>query len=186
MATGSAYNIPTPLKIRQLGEEDIDITAEYETRAWATMAPYYDLRVGHWRGDHAWEFESLHHKLYLSNEPDEVQSFSISHGYNLNTVNYAKQEKAFIWRLGAGVVMTHPETKIRGESWQDDGGVNGFYISGLSTQAALEKRFFFRQKWFFSIEGKFTAAYATIPVAGGEADVPNIALHALVGIGYAH
>jgi hypothetical protein len=38
-------------------------------------------------GNTDWAIEYLHHKLYLSNPPAEVQSFAISHGYNLFAVN---------------------------------------------------------------------------------------------------
>jgi len=185
VATGSSYSFPSRLIIEQDGEEDIDFSAEWETRAWATQAPYYDLRIGKWKNDHAWEFESLHQKLYLKNKPDAVQKFSISHGYNYNMLNYALRRHGLIGRVGVGFIMTHPETKVRGERNEDDGGLNGFYISGAGGQLALEKRFYFAGNWLLSFEGKFTAAYAVIPIADGTATVPNFAVHGLVGIGYA-
>lgn len=185
IATGTAYSFKTPLHIEQDGEEDIDVNAEYETRAWSTMAPYYNFKIGRWKGDRAWEFESLHHKLYLKNKPDEVQKFQISHGYNLNTLNYARKKYGLIFRIGGGFVMTHPETIVRGRQKEDDGGLNGFYISGVTGQLALEKRLHLTEALFLSLEGKFTAAWARIPIADGHADVPNAALHAIIGAGYA-
>lgn len=185
IGTGTAYNFKTPLHIEQDGEEDIDVNAQYETRAWSTVAPYYNLKIGRWKGDHAWEFESLHHKLYLSNKPNEVQKFHISHGYNLNTLNYALKKHGLIYRIGAGFVMTHPETKVRGKSKEDDGGWNGFYLSGVTGQLALEKRLWLSKALFLSLEGKFTASWARIPIADGHADVPNAALHGIVSAGYA-
>ncbi len=182
--TGTAHNFSSQLKIEQSGEEDINLTAEYETRAWETVAPYYDMRIGKWFDNHAWEFETHHHKLYLSNEPSEVDKFAISHGYNLNTINYAIRGKQFIYRLGAGIVMTHPETSVRGKKYEDDGGLNGFYISGVTSQLAIEKRFPFLKKLFLSLEAKLTASYAQIPISDGTASVPNYAVHGLVGIGY--
>lgn len=182
--TGSSYSFPSALKIEQDDEKDIDITAEYETRAWATQAPYYALRIGKWIDDHAWEFESLHQKLYLSNKPDEVQKFSISHGYNINMLNYALSKYGFIYRMGGGFVMTHPETMVRGKRLEDDGGLNGFYISGAGGQLAIEKRYAITEKLSFSLELKMTAAYAEVPIADGTASVPNYAVHGLFGIGY--
>jgi len=182
--TGSSYSFPSPLTIEQDGEKDISITAEWETRAWSTQAPYYALRIGKWTDNHAWEFESLHQKLYLTNGPDEVQKFAISHGYNINMLNYALSKYGFIYRLGGGFVMTHPETEVRGKRWEDDGGLNGFYISGAGGQMALEKRYTLTQKLSFSLELKMTAAYAEIPIADGTATVPNYAVHGLFGIGY--
>ena len=182
--TGSSYSFPSPLNIKQDGEKDINITAEYETNAWSTQAPYYALRIGKWVDDHAWEFESLHQKLYLTNKPDEVQKFAISHGYNFNMLNYALSKYGFIYRLGGGFVMTHPETQVRGKRLEDDGGLNGFYISGAGGQLAVEKRYAISKKLSFSLELKMTAAYAVIPIADGTATVPNYAVHGLVGIGY--
>jgi hypothetical protein len=182
--TGSSYSFPSPLNIEQDGEDDIDITAEYETRAWSTQAPYYALRISKWTDNHAWEFESLHQKLYLTNKPDEVQKFAISHGYNMNMLNYALSKYGFIYRMGGGFVMTHPETTIRGKSWEDDGGLNGFFISGAGGQLALEKRYIITEKLSLSLELKMTAAYAEIPIADGTATVPNYAAHGLIGIGY--
>jgi hypothetical protein len=185
IATGSAYSFKAPLLIEQDGEEDIKVNAEYETRAWSTMAPYYNFKIGRWKGDRGLEFESLHHKLYLKNKPDEVQKFQISHGYNLNTLNYARKKHGLIYRIGGGFVMTHPETQVRGKSNEDDGGLNGFYISGVTGQLAIEKRLYLSEAFFFSLEGKFTASWARIPIADGHATVPNAALHALIGAGYA-
>ena len=182
--TGSSYSFPSPLKIEQDGEKDIDLTAEYETRAWSTQAPYYALRIAKWTDNHAWEFESLHQKLYLTNKPDEVQKFAISHGYNINMLNYALSKHGFIYRVGGGFVMTHPETTVRGKSWEDDGGLNGFYISGAGGQLAIEKRYIVTEKLSLSLELKMTAAYAEIPIADGTATVPNYAAHGLIGIGY--
>ena len=182
--TGSSYSFPSPLKIEQDDEKDINLTAEYETRAWSTQAPYYALRIGKWTDNHAWEFESLHQKLYLTNKPDEVQKFAISHGYNINMLNYALSKYGFIYRVGGGFVMTHPETTVRSKSLEDDGGLNGFYISGAGGQLAIEKRYIVTEKLSLSLEFKMTAAYAEIPIADGTATVPNYAAHGLIGIGY--
>jgi hypothetical protein len=184
LSTGTSYSFPSPLTIEQDGEKDISLTAEYETRAWATQAPYYALRIGRWKDKIAWEFESLHQKLYLTNKPDEVQKFAVSHGYNLNMLNVAFTKYGLIYRIGGGFVMTHPETEIRGRRHEDDGGINGFYISGAGGQAALEKRYRLSEKLSCSLELKLTAAYAEIPIADGSASVPNYAAHGLIGIGY--
>lgn len=184
VGTGSAYSFDSDLDIEQDGEEDISLTAEYETRAWETMAPYYNLRIGKWKDGRAWEFESLHHKLHLANPPAEVQEFTISHGYNINTLNYAVERKGFIYRGGLGVVITHPETEVREKRHEDEGGVNGFHLSGVAAQLGAERRFFLSRSFFLSFEVKATAAYADIPVADGSATVPNYALHGIVGVGW--
>lgn len=184
VSSGSAYNFPMPLKIKQAGQEDIELTARYGTKPWSTFAWYYDFRLGRWKDGRAWEIETHHHKIFLSNRPPEVERFSVSHGYNLNTVNRAWLLNKFICRLGAGFVVTHPETTVRGRTHTEEGWTNGFYLSGLTAQAALERRFDIYGNLFFSLEGKLTASYATIPVAGGDAAVPVTALHGILGTGY--
>jgi hypothetical protein len=188
LGTGTAYNIPTRLEIEQNGYEKISLTAEYDTKAWETFAWYYDFRMGWWKDGRAWELETIHHKLYLDNKPPEVESFSISHGYNLNYVNRAWRTnwpiKNIIYRVGAGIVITHPETTVRGKEYENDGGVYGFHFGGVTGQVAAEKRFPLSTKVFFSLEAKFTASYAEIPIADGEAKVPNLAVHGIFGLGY--
>jgi hypothetical protein len=184
LGSGSAYNFTTPLDIRQDGEADINLSARYDTRAFSTFAWYFDMRIARWKNNHAWEFETLHHKLHLDNRPDEVQRFDISHGYNLYTLNSAWLINNFIYRLGLGVVITHPETIVRNKEYNDKGGVNGFHLSGVTAQAAMEKRFSVTEKIFVYLEAKLTASYATIPVGDGDASVPNAAIHGLFGTGY--
>lgn len=186
LGTGDAYSFHSKLHIEQDGEDDIDMTAHYKTHALDTLAWYYDIKVGKWKDDKAWEIESLHHKLYLDNKPDEVQQFDISHGYNINTINRAWLVNGFIYRVGLGIVVTHPETEVRGKKYNDEGGWNGFHLSGVTSQIGMEKRFYTEGHLFYSIEGKFTASYARIPIADGHADVPNYAIHGILSIGYKH
>lgn len=183
--TGSAYNLTTPLTIRQSGYEDIKLNARYDEKPFEG-SPYYAWRVSRWVNDRAWELELVHHKIYLSNKPDEVQHFEISHGYNLLTINRAWKADGFVYHLGAGVVITHPESTIRGRTSPADEGIlnEGFYLSGATAQAAAGKRFYISKKLFAAIEGKLTASYARAPVKGGDADVPNAAIHGLFGLGY--
>ncbi|MBA7662481.1 hypothetical protein ES703_70510 [subsurface metagenome] len=89
-----------------------------------------------------------------------------------------------IWRVGVGIVATHPETKIRGEKLPWGDGLNGFYVSGPTVQLAIGRKFPLRGGLFAVVEGKWTASYATIPVWDGNAYVPNMALHLLIGLGY--
>ena len=184
LGSGSAYNFTTPLEIRQDGEPDINLSARYDTKAFSTSAWYYDMRIAKWKNNHAWEFETHHQKLHLDNRPDNVQSFVISHGYNLNTVNSAWLINNFIYRLGLGIVITHPETIVRNKEYNDKGGINGFHLSGITAQAALEKRFSVTEKIFVYLETKLTASYAKIPVEDGDASVPNAAIHGIFGTGY--
>lgn len=182
---GTAYSLPTRLTIRQAGEPRIALTARYATRPWSG-ALYYAYRVGRWSGDGAWELELVHHKVYLENAPADVQHFEITHGYNLVLANRAFRRKQLILRLGAGVVIAHPETTIRGRTHPQRGGLfGGYHLTGPAAQLALGARIPIVRGLFASAEGKFTAARARVPVEGGHATAPNVALHALVGLGYA-
>ncbi len=180
---GAPYNFNLPLRIHQSGEPDLKATGNYESRPFE-VPYYYAVRAGVWNGDKAWELELVHDKLYLRDKPPEVQEFAISHGYNLLTVNRAWEVKTFIFRTGLGVVITHPETTVRGRTDPQDGGIfDGYHVSGPTAQGAVEKRFRLGKWLIVSLEAKLTASYAWIPVEGGHADVPNVAVHGLFGVG---
>src|ERR1700722_7499816 len=77
VAGGVPYNFPMPLLIQQNDESDISFTAHYETRPFSSPF-YYNIRIGKWEGRNAWEVETIHHKIYLTNTSDEVSHFSVS------------------------------------------------------------------------------------------------------------
>jgi hypothetical protein len=183
---GAAWNLPTPLSIHQTGQDDIKLTAHYETRPFE-QPPYYAWRLGRWTKDRAWEFEFIHHKLFLDNPPDEVQHFEVTHGFNLLMVNRAWVRKKTIWRWGGGVVLAHPESRVRGAEPPEGGGIRGrgYHLTGPVVQGSIGRRFALTDNLFFAIEAKLTAAYARLPVDDGHASAPNLALHGLFGLGYA-
>lgn len=187
VGTGVPYNFPTSLKIKQSNEPDIDMTAYYDSDPFRSPF-YHDLRIGKWDGNTAWEFEDIHHKIYLRNTNSDVEHFSISHGYNLFYVDRAwLVPYCFIWRLGAGVVVAHPESTIRGKTFDESGGTlnnGGYYLAGPSAMTSIGKRFYLTKAFFVEIEGKITASYAWVKVVDGMAQAPNIALHGNFGIGY--
>lgn len=181
---GAVCNVPTRLKIRQTGERDIVLTARYETHPFRNPV-YWALRAGRRSGDAAWELELVHDKLYLDNGPAEVQSFSISHGFNLLTLNHARERYGLIWRLGAGVVVTHAESTVRGKTLDEGGGISGGYrISGPTAQVAAQKRFPLGKGIFGTIESKVAASWFRVPVRDGHAEGWNVAVHGLFGLGY--
>jgi hypothetical protein len=181
---GAAYNFRLPLVIRQDGADNIRLNAEYDTKAFETPM-YYSARLGWWQDNRSWELELIHHKLTLENKPPEVEHFSITHGFNLLTVNRAWKTPRFIWRLGVGVVITHPESTIRGKTFEQNGGIaDGYYLSGPTTQIAVEKRFYLYKNLFVSIEAKYTLSWVHVPIKDGSADVWNSAVHGLFGLGF--
>ena len=184
--TGGTYNFESPLEISQDGEEEIEIdSAEFETRPFEHPL-YYAWRVSRWLDTRGWELELVHDKLHLKNKPAEVQGFSISHGFNLLTLNRAWNINKLIYRVGLGVVIAHPEFKIRGENFSDDEGIfdSGYHLAGPTAQVAVGKRFYVSDNLFVGIEGKLTASYACISVRDIDAEVTNVAIHGLLGLGY--
>ncbi len=178
LGTGSAYSFSTSLKIQQDNQPEIRIDAEYETRPWDD-APYYSWRISRWKGAAAWELEFVHMKLYLTNNPPDVQHFEVTHGYNLLYFNRAWKVKSFDIRAGDGIVIGHAESTVRNLTLNASSDV-----SGVSGQLAANRRIYFSKRFFVNPEGKLTFSSATVPVANGDADVPNIALQGLVSIGF--
>jgi hypothetical protein len=186
MLGGGAYSIATPLTIHQSDFDDIEVTAQYATHSFQPPL-YYSIRLARWKDTRAWEIELVHLKLELTNKPTDVQHFEISHGYNLIMVNRVWMPKSSIFRLGAGVVIAHPENTVRKKSLDEHQGIlnAGYYLAGPTVQAAVGKRFSVTPHLFVTIEGKVTGSYASIPVADGDARVPNASIHGLLGLGYA-
>ena len=100
------------------------------------------MRLGADLGRARWELELVHHKLYLQNPPPEVQAFQITHGFNFITLNRRWPVYGFGLRAGAGIVLAHPQTTIRGRAFPENGGAFGlgWYVSGPAAQVGLERR----------------------------------------------
>jgi len=182
---GSAYNMTTPLRILQTGYDEIHLNARYDTQSFVPPI-YYAVRFAAWRNNSAWELECIHHKLYLSGKSPDIQYFSSSHGYNLFTLNRAWKFKGCIFHYGAGMVIAHPESMIRGIKFSETGGIfhKGYYISGPAIQGVIGKRFSLHEKIFLSFEAKAAGSYSRVPIQHGHAAVTNVSVHGLVGLGY--
>ncbi len=181
---GTAWSLPLPLKVEQPGAETLRFRASYRTRPWHG-SPYYAYRLGYKQ----WSAELVHHKIYLQNPPPAVEHFEVSHGYNMALVSRTLPlaQKPGIFRVGLGLVIGHPEGRIRGQAINPVRSLlgGGYHISGLCVQVAVGPPLGVAERWFFRPEAKVTAAFARMPLAGGgTATVPNIALHTLVGFGY--
>lgn len=184
-SVGQAYCFKTPLVIKQSGYEDIRLKADYRTQCWQ-FPLYYSWKIGTSNSNHGWEVELTHLKIHLQNNPPEVQSFSVSHGYNITTLNHIWDLNAIILRLGAGVVITHPESVVRDLKINQFEGLfnRGYYLSGASLQIAVEKRIYLAGNFFLSMEGKATTGIAKVLICEGHAIVPHAGLHAQIGLGY--
>lgn len=176
--TGSAKSFSTNLEIEQSSFPKFEFDADYETRPFED-APYYGYRISRQNKKHAWEVEFLHHKIYLTNNPPEIQHFEVSHGYNMLFLNHAWIFGSNYIRAGAGPVISHAESEIRGLGFASD-----YEISGFVGQGAFGRRFYVSRIFYFTLEGKLTLATASVSIAQGKAHAPNIAIHGIAGIGF--
>lgn len=179
--SGSSYSFFSPLVIHQTGFPDIRLDGRFNTEAF-TEVPYYDVRLA----DGDWELELVHHKLYMQDRPPEVQYLQITHGFNLITANHCWSLFGFDLRAGAGMVLAHPETEIRDQKFDERSGILGlgFFVSGVSAQAGLERRFRLTSRFDVGTEVKLTGGAARVPISDGSVDIANFAVHGLVSLRY--
>jgi hypothetical protein len=178
---GNAYNFNSRLKITQEGGFSQSLNASYETRGFRSP-PYYMLRAARWQNQRAWEISLIHHKLYLTDPPAGVSGLSVSHGFNIVSVNRAFKRGDWSYRFGAGPVITHAEATILGTKY--DGP---YKLAGAGVLAAAGRRFYVGSAAYIALEGAMTAAYAKPRLEGtpsAQLSVANLALHALAGLGY--
>lgn len=182
---GEVYNVPMLLTVKQQGYPNLKLTARYHTESF-TLPVYWDWRFGRWQNNKSWEFELIHHKLYLDNTTPEVQKFNISHGFNMLMVNRGFDKKTFRYRAGVGVVLAHPESNIRGKEFGNTGNDwdLGYYLTGPVLNLAFSKPIQLNGRFYLNAEAKTTFAYSRIKIAEGDADVYNLAFHLILGLGY--
>ena len=181
---GTAANLRTPLTIRQEGEPEIEFRARYDTRP-LTSPFYYAVRFAFEDQRGAWELQLVHHKLYLSNPPEEIQHFEITHGFNVITLNRAFATRGARLRVGAGIVLAHTESTVRGLEGPGGGILDtGYCLTGPALLVGVGKEFAVATDLYVGAEVQLIAARARVPVAEGTATAPNVALHCLLGAGY--
>lgn len=183
---GGAIAVPSPLIIKQEGEPDLRFLAMYQTHSFS-LPIYYSWRLGYRFSSSSWfELEMNHLKLYLQNKPPEIERFTITHGFNQIWLNYKWRKKEnWYYTLGIGPVVAHPENTIRGLKLDESQGIygKGYYIAGITSQVAVQKKYYWGSHFFVSLESKINLAYARVKVVNGHAHVPAISLHGLAGIG---
>lgn len=184
---GGSESFNSNLKVHLNGDEDYDFNADWEGKS-LTDSWYYSLRFEKWVGNRARGFEYLHHKIYLKNRPEGIKHFSISDGFNMAFYNWARRrDNGWITRFGIGPVLAHMDVQIEGrDRFYMDGGIGGSYLAGFGMQFSGEKWIYETEKFLVSLEGKFTASYVRAPVsedAAEVAEVPNYAVHFLIGFG---
>lgn len=183
---GAPYNLPATIKIQQSGYDNINISnADFYTEPF-TLPPYWDWRFSRISDNSFFELEAIHHKLYLSNKPLDVQRFSISHGFNMFFINYGKIYKKIFFRAGIGVVFSHPETTIRNFAFEDQGEFlnTNYYLSGPILNTGISRRWYFLKRIFLTTEIKYTLGYASVPIALGHAKIFTSSFQFNAGLGF--
>lgn len=181
---GAPANVKTPLDVRQEGNERLRFEASYRTRPWRPPI-LWAARVNLESRDTGWSVEVMHHKLYLQDPPAEIQSFSISHGFNFLTVQRVWPLSKLRVRAGAGAVIAHPENTIRNRKLDEHDGIlrAGYYIAGPAATVGVGHRVPLGRQVALVIEGRGSVAPVSVPVAGGEAHLTSVSFHLLVGLG---
>ena len=186
LSSGIPLNIPFPLSIYQDNEATIKINSAKFYSEPFVLPPYWDWRFSRTGSKNFWELEAIHHKLYLDTRHPDIQRFSISHGFNIFTVNYGWLIKKFRVKIGAGTVFSHPETEIRNKKFEDSGNFLNtvYHISGPIVNMGINRRWYMLKRWFCNVEIKNTFAYTAIPVAEGHANFFTSTFHFTAGLGY--
>ncbi len=186
LGTGAVSNVPTTLRIEQDGAPTLRMTAHYAARP--LKAPfYYSAWIARGTRSGAWEVEFIHHKLYLEDTTPDVPHLEATHGYNYLLVNRAERRGGLLWRIGAGIVLVHLEGTVRGRAIHVPPGLlgSGYRLAGPSARLGAGREIGLGDRVYLLPEVKLTAAYVKVPIEGGHVTCPNVAVHAVLGLGYA-
>lgn len=179
---GGAWNAGTTLEIQQAGEPDLSFDADFSTKPFEQPL-YWALRVG-WEGEgHGWALDLHHHKLILENTTPEVESFTITHGYNLLTAQHAWLRPGWRFFALAGVVVAHPESTIRGLKKDEKTGWfnSGYEVAGPALGGGVATAWRLSSAFEIVFEGRVTWSTVDVAMASGRAQLDNFAFHLLVG-----
>jgi hypothetical protein len=178
---GDAYNADSRTRIEHDTQGNISFTGDYETRG--LQGPlHYAWRVARWEDTRGWELQLLHHKIFLRNRPVGVDALSVSHGFNIVTVNRALDYRGWRMRAGLGPVITHAEASITGTHY--DGP---YEIAGAAALVGVGRKLDLGAHFYLSGEVAATFGYIQAEPDGTpplELTIRNPALHVQAGVGY--
>jgi hypothetical protein len=180
---GVAHSLSSTLTVEQEGFPTFELDADWEGRSLESPL-YYGLRVARGDARGAWALRFVHLKVYLANPTPEVERFSVSHGFNLLTLERSFPLGGFDLWAGLGIVIAHPESTIRGRTRSEsEGGPvgGGYYLTGPTVSVALGRSLRVAGRFALVPEVRVSLSRGRVPIAGGEASVPNVAFHALLG-----
>jgi len=178
-AFGAAHSFDSTLSLEQSGFPALEVEAGWDTRNFESPL-YYGLRVARQDTRGAWAVRFVHLKIYLATPSLEVERFSVSHGYNLATLERSFPLRGFDVWAGLGLVIAHPESKVRGRTNPETG--SGYTVTGPTGSLALGRRVPLGDRFALVPEVRFSLSRARVPIADGEASVPNASVHFLLGL----
>jgi len=175
---GTTLNAPTTLKVSQAGSPDIEHAASWTSRS-LDQPFYWAIRLRWQRERSGWELQLLHHKLHLKNTTADLQHFEVTHGFNVLTAHRVWRRDRLHLRLGAGVVLPHAESVVRGRY----AGTGPYRIRGPAAVAGVGWEQPLGRRLLATAEAQGIAGRASVDIAAGRARVDALGLHVLVGLG---
>ena len=183
-AIGYPFSFDNQLELKY-NDKVHKFNAEYEPKAFSDF-PYWTLRTEYWRKDQALGIELVHHKLYWKNKSADVENFSVSDGYNLLYLNYAKKIQDHRFRIGVGAVFGNPDFKLKGRDRYLKRHLKGMHWGGYTAQVAYERCLYESDRFYINFETKLTYSFAKLPISdklNEYAKVPDTAIHFNIGFG---
>jgi hypothetical protein len=125
----------------------------------------------------------LHHKIYLANAHPDVEAFSISHGLNFLTGQYAWTHGR--WRvMGAlGAAFAHRENTVRGKKLDEVGGLfdAGYEVTGPVLGVGVGTELGLASVLDLVLEVRLMQSWIAVDVVDGRAHTSHFGAHFLVG-----
>ena len=178
---GASKSLDTRFELTQSGYPTIEFTGSYESRSFDPPL-YWAARFSWLRALSAWELQIVHNKVHLVDPPPEIQSFEVSHGFNLLTANYAFRSPHVDVRFGAGIVFAHPESVVRGYTWSGEAQPKwGYVVTGPAFLAGAGRAFRVAGRFAVVPEAMLSVSRARVPVPMGDASFWDVAFHLLLG-----
>jgi hypothetical protein len=189
---GLSATAPADLTIVQAGQPDVTVRGATFTTEPFRNPLYYGARL--WAGESTgWRFEIefTHQKLYYrgaTSGGEAINRLTVTDGLNLLTVN-----AAYHWplgdgprgglRAGAGIVIPHPESSIRGREWGVDNDPAYYHLGGFSARAgvALELG---NPSLYATLEGQATFTSGFLLIGDGRIDASFLTGHLIAGPGF--
>lgn len=180
---------------KRFHDTNVTIEPRYTTKSFGT-APYFLFRGGKWWENDAIELEWLRHSFSLKTQLFESRSPKMQNGYDLLFLDYARDVKLGIARLGVGTVIPHrntfleprveinPGTDIKTQvpTFAETATKPRLHF-GPAFQVSLGRRFKIDDLLFGFFEAKMTGAFTHVKMAKQASFVPTYAGYVLIGIG---